>query len=317
MSTPTDLERFIGYAQAFELAQAGEAWPVLEPHFCEDAVHLVHNGGSLGGDDHGRAAVVDGLKQSVHDHDRRFDVRIPEILEGPVSRPDGVWMRYALTLRRAGVPELRFEGEHLTEYEDGRICRIEEWLPADTPQRVETLLAEHDARLHPPGSPPRTPNARDRRDLEAATAGSLIRAYGSAKSQQDVGAALAFCSPDFALETPAFGTRAVGRDAVAAQLAVFFRAFPDYRVKLEGFAQGDAAVTWGRAKLSLRGALLGLEPTHKTAELPVYCLFDVREGMLRSERFVFDRASFCEQLELPAPALAEALATLARGDSPD
>ena len=35
--------------------------------------------------------------------DRRFDLRIPEVLAGPTTRPDGVWMRYAL--RRSTLKE--------------------------------------------------------------------------------------------------------------------------------------------------------------------------------------------------------------------
>ena len=255
--------------------------------------------------------MVEGLRRSVLDHDRRFDVRIAEIVEGPALRPDGVWMRWSLTLRRAGVPELRFEGEHLTEYADGVIARIEETLPPGTGERVAAFVAEHAARLRPAGSPPAPPCAADLRDLEAATARSLARCYASAKSLQDVGAALMLCSDDFVLETVAFGTRAGSRAEAAAQLAVFFRTFPDYAVELEGFAQGDRVVaTWGRARMSFRGEILGHPPTGKTAELPIFCLLGVEGGVLRSERFFFDRAELCEQIGLPAAALAEALAAL-------
>lgn len=307
----SDLEHFFGYVRAFELAQAADAWQVIQPCFAEDAVHRVHEGGPLGGEDRGRAAVVEGLRQSVLRHDRRFDARIAEIVEGPVTRPDGVWMRWNLTLRRAGVPELRLEGEHVTEYADGRIRRIEEWLPAGSGARVEAFVAEHGARLKPEGSPPSPPAAADLRDLEAATARSLARCYAGAKSERDIGAALFLCGDDFALETVPFGTRARGRAETAAQLAVFFRSFPDYAVELEGFAQGDGVVaTWGRARLSFRGALFGQPPTGKTAELPIFCLLGIQGGLLRSERFFFDRAELCEQLGLAPAALASSLAAL-------
>lgn len=60
----------------------------------------------------------------AHERDPGFDARIPEILEGPLTRPDGIWTRFALVLRRAGVPELRLEGAHLTVYADGRALRM-------------------------------------------------------------------------------------------------------------------------------------------------------------------------------------------------
>lgn len=308
MSEPTDLERFIRYARVFELAQAAAAWSVLEPHLAEDVDHIVHDGGSLGGTDHGREAVIAGLRDSVNDHDRRFDVRIPEILEGPIQKPEGVWMRYALTLRSRGLPDLRIEGEHLTCFDaDGRIRLIEEWLPPETPERVEQYLAEHGDALRPAGSPIETPDTQDLRDLEASGARSMIRAYGSAKSQQDIGAALAVCTPDFVLETPAFGLEATGQDEAASQLSVFFEVFPDYAVTLDGFAQGDAVSTWGRARLSFHGDFLGFPPTHKTADLEIFCLFDFEQGSIRRERFIFDRAEFCDQLGIPVADLTQTL----------
>jgi len=312
VSEPSDLERFIGYARVFEVAQAVDAWNLLEPYYTEAAVHVVHDAGSMGDDARGRAAVISAVSQSVLDHDRRFDVRIPEILEGPLARPDGIWMRYGLTLRREGLPELRLSGVHLTTYTDGLISRIEEWMAPGTAQRVEAYFAEHASALRPAGSAAATPSAHDLRDLEEATARSMVRAYGSAKSQQDVGAALSTCSEDFVLETPAFGTRGVGRQEVAAQLAVFFSAFPDYNVELEGFAHGDALVAWGRARISFRGEFIGIAATQKTADLEVMCLFDIEQGSLRRERFIFDRAGFCEQLGISAADLATARA-LVRG----
>jgi len=314
METPSDLERFFGYVRAFELANLSGNWGLLEPCFSEDACHLVDDGGVLGGDDHGRAAVIDGLRDSVYRNDRRFDVRIPEILEGPLVRPDGIWMRWALGFRRAGLPELRVEGDHLAVYGGGRIRRLEERVAPGAAQRVAAYLAEHGAALRPEASPPALPAGAELRDLEAATGRSLVRCYAAAKSRQDAGAALSLCSDDFVLETPAFGTRAASRAEAAAQLAVFFRAFPDYGVELEGFAEGEGVVaTWGRARMSFRGELLGYPPTGKTADLPVFCLMGCAGGALRSERFFFDRAELCEQIGLPAAALGEALSRLGTG----
>jgi predicted ester cyclase len=310
-TTPSDLERFFGYVRAFELAYLTDNWSLLEPCFSEDACHLVDDGGVLGGDDHGRAALIEGLRESVHRNDRRFDVRIPEILSGPEVRADGIWMRWALTLRRAGLPELRFEGDHLAVYGGGRIRRLEERVEPGAAERVAAYLAEHGPRLRPEGSPCALPSGADLRDLEAATGRSLVRCYAAAKSCQDAGAALAVCSDDFVLETPAFGTRATSRAEAAAQLAVFFRAFPDYGVELEGMAEGPGVVaTWGRARLSLRGEMLGFAPTGKTADLPMFCVMGCAGGALRSERFFFDRAELCEQLGLPVAALSEALSKL-------
>ena len=304
----SDLERFLGYVRAFELAQLADAWGPLEPHLAEDACHVVHSAGWLRMDDRGRAAVIEGLRGSVHGMDRRFDVRIPEVVEGPLVRPDGIWMRFSLRLRRAGLPELAIEGEHLVAYAGGRIQRIEEWVAPETGERGGAYLAEHDARLRPVGAPVALPSdPRDARDLEAGLMRTLARAYGCAKSRQDVGAALALASEDFVLETVSLGLASRDRKEAEQQLVLFFHVFPDYRVSLEGMATGEGVVAcWGRARLSWRAPFAGLPPTGRSAELPCVSLFACANGRLRGERFFFDLATLCEQIGLPLEAARRA-----------
>ena len=312
----SDLERFMGYALAFEQAFWTEAWDGILPFFAEDARHIVRGKGVLAADDQGRAAVVEGLRRSVHGMDRRFDVRIPEILDGPRTREDGVWMRFVVSLRRAGLPELRFEGEHLTRYERGCIASIEEWPEAGAGERVAAYLAEHDAKLRPIGALAAVPaDLRDAHDLEAALLRTLARGYACAKSEQDIGAALCLCSEDFVLETVPLGITARDRKRAEQQLGVFFSAFPDYSVTLDGIATGDGVVTsWGRARLSFRGPFAGQAPTGRTAELPIFCVFSSAFGRLRGERFFFDLASLCEETGLSLPAVREATAALREED---
>jgi hypothetical protein len=101
MAAPSDLERLFHYMRDFEMAFLSGQWSLLDAHFREDARHTIDGGGGpLGSGGHGREAVVAGLRGGVEAIDRRFDVRIPEIVEGPVTRGDAVWMRFALTLRR-------------------------------------------------------------------------------------------------------------------------------------------------------------------------------------------------------------------------
>jgi hypothetical protein len=297
----SDLEKFLVYARVFEMAYWADAWDGLGPHLTDDAVHVVHAASPLGLDDRGRDAVIAGLKESVLGMDRRFDVRIPEVLDGPRARADGVWMRFALTLRHPGLPDLRIEGDHLVRFEAGRLARIEETLEPGAGERVAAFLAEHDAKLRPVGSPAAPPtDPRDVRDLEDAMLRTLVRSYGNAKSQQDIGAAFATCSEDFVLETVAMEIEARGRAEVEAQLEMFFTAFPDYGVTLDGLATGDGAVTcWGRARMTWRGEFFGHAPTGRTAELPFFCVFPSSGGVLRGERFFFDLASLCDQIGLP------------------
>jgi steroid delta-isomerase-like uncharacterized protein len=304
-TTPSDLERFLRFALDFEVAFWSDDWRILAPHLADDARHLVHAAGSLGTDDRGRDAMSAGLRASVHAMDRRFDVRIPEVLAGPTTRPDGVWMRYALRLRRAGLPELAFEGEHLARYRGGRLVAIEEMLAPGTGERVDAFLREHDAALHPPGGPARPPaDPRDARDAEAALLRTLARTYASAKSEQDVGAALSLCAEDFSLEVPPFGLDTKDRKETEAVLAAFFRAFPDYAVEADGMAaESGAAACWGRARQSFRASFLGIPATGRSASHPFVSIFEARAGRLVRERYLFDLATLCEQLGLPLDAV--------------
>lgn len=318
MTTPTDLERFFSYVRAFELANLTDDWRLLEPHFTDGAWHRVHGGGPFGdGGEAGRDGVIAGLRESVHAMDRRFDVRIPHIVAGPETRDGGVFMRFGVTLRRAGLPDLYVEGDHLVRYDGDRIAVLEEWMAPDVAEKAAAYVAAHDAKLRPAGS--RVDLAlsdANRRDLEAATMQALARCYGGAKSEADVGAALALCSEDFALETVAFGVEAKSRKEAELQLGVFFRAFPDYAVRLDGFASAPGLVTtWGSVRMSFRGELLGLAPTGRSAELPMFCVLEFANGMLTRERFFFDAATLCAQIGLPVDRLTAALAPLrAPGD---
>jgi hypothetical protein len=311
----TDLERFFDYVRAFELAHATDDWASLLPSFAPDAWHVVHHGGPLGGTDRGREAVVGGLRASVHGADRRFTTRIAEIVAGPEVRPDGVWMRFALELRHDGTPGLRIEGDHRVAFQGGLITEIEETLPPGTGERAAAFFAEHDGRLRPAGAPPAFPTAaHDQRWVLEALQRSIVRCYGGAKSRADVGAALALCRDDFRLEAVSLGTTSHGRAETARHLAHFFGAFPDYGVRLDGFALGDGVVTcWGTARMTLTGEWLGHPPTGRTAELPCFCVFEMDGVQLCSERFFFDLASLCEQIGVPLDGVRATLAAVRSG----
>ena len=143
---------------------------------------------------------------------------------------------------------------------------------------------------------------------DTAPAQALVRAYAEAKSRQDVAGALALCHPDFAIETIPFGTASRDREESAAQLRLFFSVFPDYRAETEGLAASDGRVAWwGRIALTFAGALPGLAPTGRTARIPAFSVFDLRDGLLVRERFFFDLGMLCEGVGIPLEALAGAL----------
>lgn len=299
--TRTDLERFFGYMQAFELAWLADDWSQLGEHFTADADYDAVDAGPFGLGGSGRKGVVAALAGSTRSIDRRFDVRIPEVIDGPRTRPDGIFMRYRLTLRRAGLPDFVSEGDHLATFAGGRIAKLVDTPAPGTGARLAAYLAEHGSGLRPAGSPLATDlDPRDLRDLDAATARSLVRAYGAAKSEQDIGAALAVCSPDFVLDTPSMGAIARGADEARAQLGLFFHVFPDYGFAVDGIAAEDGSVgCWGQVRMTFAGDLLGLAPTGRTAELPAVSVFTCAGGAITGERFYLDLAGLCARIGVP------------------
>ncbi len=110
------------------------------------------------------------------------------------------------------------------------------------------------------------------------------------------------------------GLATAGREEAAQQLALFFTAFPDYGVTLHGIAaEGAHVACWGEARMTFAGPFLGHEPTGKTAVLPCVAIFTCADGMLRGERFFFDLAALCMQIDLPLRTVVDTLAPLRSG----
>jgi hypothetical protein len=296
----TDRIPFLGYVRAFELACLSGHWSLLEPHFAPGAIHRVPGEGPLACDDRGREAVIAGLRRSVETLDRRFDARVPEILDGPTLRDDGLWMRWRLSFRRAGLPPLELEGEHVTAFERGLITAIHETLLDGADRRAAEYLARHDAALRPVAAPVTPLGDDDAKRLQRATLRSFTRAYACAKSQADVAGALAVCSPKFTIEAIPLGIASRDRDDSARHLHAWFTAFPDYAAHTENLAvSGDQVAWWGRMTVTSAGPYLGHAPTGKRADLPAFSIFDFEDGQLARERFHFDLAAFCRALDLP------------------
>jgi ketosteroid isomerase-like protein len=293
----SDVERFVEYALAFEEVLGSDDWSRLEPFFTEDAERDVKGGGPLAVRSFGRVAVIDDLHRGVDELDRRFDERVPEVLSGPTLREGAIWIEWRLNLHRAGLPKLVVEGSHGTWYRDGRICRIHEEVSDACGATVAAYLEQHAAALRPVGGVHRAGAPETTGAPSALRMKALAETYARAKSRADVAGALAVCHEDFELETLAFGLTSHGKTETAQHLEAFFRIFPDYGVTLDGLTTGEAGVgCWGTARMTMQGDLPGIAATGKRVELPFFCAFTFRDGLLASERFFFDLAAFCEGL---------------------
>ncbi len=283
------LSTFVQCAQAFEIAFLSDDFSVLAPFYADDAVHELVDGGPFGAPlKTGIQDVCDGLQLSVNTVDRRFDVRIPEIIEGPEVRDEGIWMKFRLSFHRAGLPELSVEGEHLQVFKDGKFVKLAERLAPGHGQRAADYLEKYDARLKPFGSPfEPSLYTSDNEAYDAAVRRSCVRIYGAAKSRQDIETALMVCSEDFALEAVSIPGRSTNKQESREMLQLFFAAFPDYDVTIGHLTQ-DGTACWGEVDMSHQGDFLGIAASGTRIQMPFYSTFEFDGPYISEERFFLD-----------------------------
>lgn len=143
------LDQYLAYAAAFEEAYASDNWAKLEPFFTENAVYAFVAPAPFGGEYKGRAAVLTQFQNSVNSLDRRFDSRKVEVLEGPIEKDGGVWIRWAAIYTLAGAPDCRMEGEERAVFVGDRISRLEDSITDAEAGRLGTYFAQHGVKLRP------------------------------------------------------------------------------------------------------------------------------------------------------------------------
>jgi predicted ester cyclase len=136
----------------------------------------------------------------------------------------------------------------------------------------------------------------------------LAQSLATAKSQQNLPAAIELLHEEMVLETPAFGTTARGRAENEKALSVFFDTFPDYYVVLQDQASTEETlVCWGEAHMTMTGERFGVVPSGSRAEVPVFIQFTFKDDLIASERFFFDLSTLCAQSGVSTDAVRTAL----------
>ena len=144
------IQRFGEYAEAFEKFFESNDASLLEPYFTEDAVYETLGAAAFAGRIEGREAVFTHMKNSLDSFDRRFSERQLEAIEGPELRDGAVWMRWRVTYKLDGAPDLVIDGEETAEFEGDRIERLEDRMPEDASEMLG-YLETHAAKLGPAG----------------------------------------------------------------------------------------------------------------------------------------------------------------------
>lgn len=142
--------------------------------------------------------------------------------------------------------------------------------------------------------------------VDAAQAVGIVERLARAKSRQDVAAAMAIYHPEGVLESPCLGTRYVGPDIEGA-IAGWFAFAPDYEVQLDGHGLDNGTLcSWGRASFTPAFTTNGALPNGQRASVPVFILFQFKDGRICWESFHFDVAAVARQCGVEASALVRA-----------
>jgi predicted ester cyclase len=124
----------------------------------------------------------------------------------------------------------------------------------------------------------------------------LAAGLGEAKGRQSVADAMKFMHDDMVLTSPAWGTRANGREQNSEVLKRFFNDFPDYSIALDGHVADEAnLVCWGTVRMTMAQGAYGLSPNSKRVEIPAFLRFTFKDRMIASEYFMVDLAAICAQ----------------------
>jgi len=135
------LDRYLAYADAFELSLEDDDWTRIEPFFTEGAV-------SAGGPEEakGRDAVFATLKQSLDTFDRRMDSRKLDF-DAPTVDGDTLRVRWSAKYTKAGAPDLVISGVEIATFEGDRIARLEDEFDPEAQKAMGEWMVKHAALL--------------------------------------------------------------------------------------------------------------------------------------------------------------------------
>ena len=131
-------DRFLAYANAFEITYEDNDWSRLEQYFTDGATY---NSG-LGEDAHGRAAVMTKLKGAVDGFDRLMETRVVDFTP-PVTEGDTVRTHWTARYSKPGVPDVQFGGTEYAQFEGDRISRLWDELDPGSEEALNNWLAQH------------------------------------------------------------------------------------------------------------------------------------------------------------------------------
>ena len=135
------LDRYLAYADAFELSLEDDDWSHIKPFFTEGAVSA--NGPE---ETQGRDAVFAQLKQSLDTFDRKMDSR-SLVFDEPAVDGDTLRVTWSATYTKAGAPDLVISGVETATFEGDRIARLQDVFDPEAQKALGEWMVTHAALL--------------------------------------------------------------------------------------------------------------------------------------------------------------------------
>ena len=136
-------KQFVEYAAAFEQTFVDDDWGRLEAYFAEDAIYVVTGEAPLGGRWEGRKEVLEQLRKSVNEVDRRFEERRLELVGTPTIGENSFEVSWRGTYTKSGCPDLVLEGTERATFEGGRIQLLEDLIDDGVDRRIQEYLSRY------------------------------------------------------------------------------------------------------------------------------------------------------------------------------
>jgi hypothetical protein len=136
-------DRYLAYADDFGRTYEDDDWTRLEQYFTEDAVYPQ---GADQPDVTGRTALLDRLKTSVNQFDRRMDSRTLHF-DPPSEDGDRITVSWTATYTKAGVPDVELAGREIATFRGDQICQLAGEFDPTAQKNLNAWLAEHGAVL--------------------------------------------------------------------------------------------------------------------------------------------------------------------------
>jgi hypothetical protein len=87
--------------------------------------------------------VLEHLRESVNELDRKFDERRIEPVGAPTIGEESFEMSWRGIYRKAGCPDLVFEGTERATFEGDRILLLEDTIEGGADRRIQDYMARH------------------------------------------------------------------------------------------------------------------------------------------------------------------------------